>query len=321
MRKSTAHDRPTLPPPLHAGDTIGLFCPAGPIRKMEHVEAGISCLKEMGFQIALAGELEILNDKEGYLAASDTIRADHFHALWLDDNIKALMAIRGGYGCLRLLNHLDFRGIRNHPKLLIGFSDLTALLAANYTRTGLIGLHGPVVSSLTKTDSSSQERLYSVLTGSYLPFHVEDSAQVLREGTGKGRIIAGNLTTIVHLIGTPWEPAFDGSILVIEDTGEPMYKIDRLLTHLSLCGRLERLSGLILGSFDTGSTGNTVSLLRQELYQRVIELTDKHGYPVWADFPIGHLEQNQAIPYGMGATMDSRDCTLILHPDPLSEKS
>ncbi len=309
---------PFLPDRLQQGDTIGLFCPAGPIRNLEHVEEGIRCLQEMGFTIKLLEKLQVQGNNDTYLAASDATRARGLHALWADKEVKALMAVRGGYGCLRILDQLDFNFFRANPKLLIGFSDLTALLAANFTTTGLIGLHGPVVSSLAQTDTESQDRLYSLLTGSYLPYFLEDREKVLRPGAGTGPIIAGNLTTLTHLIGTPWEPALTGSILLIEDTGEPMYRIDRLLTHLGCSGRLADLAGLIFGSFDSGNGQGTVERLQDELFERITQLTDKYNYPIWVDFPIGHLTQNQAIFFGMKASMDSEQAVLTLLPDVLT---
>jgi len=315
--KETTSPEPLLllPSSLQPGDTIGLFCPAGPVRDIDRVEAGITVLQKMGFRVRVQEELNRQRDNSIYLAAADTTRAKQLHELWEDEEIKALMAVRGGYGCLRILGQLDFSRFRATPKWLIGFSDLTVLLASAFKKAGLIGLHGPVVSSMAATDTPSRERFFSLLTGSYQPYALGNSVTVLRSGTGRGRIVAGNLTTICHLIGTPWEPDLAGVVLLIEDTGEPMYRIDRMLTHMALAGRLDNLAGLVLGTFDTGDSTVHDTLLQDPLFKRVGELTAHTSYPIWANFPFGHLSGNQAIPYGMRATMESRTSVLTLHPD------
>ena len=306
---------PLLPASLQPGDTIGLFCPAGPVRDVDRIEVGIGVLRDMGFRVRVLDELNRQSDSSIYLAASDTTRVEQLHGLWDDEEIKALMAVRGGYGCLRMLGQIDFSRFRKNPKWLIGFSDLTVLLASNFIKAGLIGLHGPVVSSLAGTDTPSKKRFFSLLTGSFQPYALENSVTVLRSGTCRGRIVVGNLTTICHLIGTPWEPDLTGGILLIEDTGEPMYRVDRMLTQMTLAGRLDKLAGLVLGTFDTGVSTAQDNLLQDPLFERVRELTAHTDYPIWGNFPSGHLSENQAIPYGMEATMASRTSVLTLHPD------
>ncbi len=307
MREIAAPEKnmPVLPPALHPGDTIGLFCPSGPVRNREYVRKGIECLQDSGFQVKIAENLQEEPDPDIYLAAPDDIRAQRLRDLWLDDEVKALMAIRGGYGCLRILHLLDFSLFYENPKLLIGFSDVTTLLAAIFKQTGVIGLHGPVVSTLSKVDRLSRRRLFALITGEYLPCPVND-VEILRHGTGTGQLIIGNLTTLIHLIGTPYEPRFDKAILVIEDTGESMYRIDRMLTHLSCSGKLQRLAGLILGSFDLDRDA------RQHLMRQILELTSDLDYPVWSNFPLGHGRKNLSLPYGMPATMGA-DQHLRLH--------
>ncbi len=314
--KETANPEfaPLLPGSLQSGDTIGLFCPAGPVRDSNRIEAGIDVLRDMGFRVRVPDELPLQKDCAIYLAAPDTTRAGQLHELWEDEDIKAVMAVRGGYGCLRMLNQIDFSRFRANPKWLIGFSDLTVLLSATCIKAGLIGLHGPVVSSLAGTDLPSKERFFSLLTGSYRPYALENIVTVLRPGTGRGRIVAGNLASICHLIGTPWEPDLAGVVLLLEDTGEPMYRVDRMLTQMALGGRLDNLAGLILGTFDTGGSTARDNLLQEPLFERIRELTVHTDYPIWADFPCGHLSGNQAIPYGMEATMESRTSALTLHP-------
>ncbi|HHD63323.1 MAG TPA: LD-carboxypeptidase [Desulfobulbaceae bacterium] len=319
MREISApeHGPLLLPSPLQQGDTIGLFCPAGPVRDMESLKKGIDCLRDFGFRIKTLESLKKQIDANTYLSAPDTVRAQRLRMLWMDNEVKALMAVRGGYGCLRLLDRIDFTLFRDNPKLLIGFSDLTTLLAANCSEAGLIGLHGPVVTTLSRVDQKSRERFFSVLTGSYLPCPVTGKIKILRQGRGHGPLIIGNLTTLVHLIGTPYEPVFKDALLIIEDTGESMYRIDRMLTHLACGGRLTNLAGLILGSFNMGGNLQESDRIQQQLFDRVTELTMDSAYPVWGDFPVGHGYRNYTFPYGMTATMDSGQGLFSLHPQPV----
>ncbi len=308
MNAAAGTDRkPTWPGFLRSGDVIGLIAPAGPIRNMDRVERGISLLRTRGFQVLSLGRLETGN---GFLAASDRQRAAELHDLWARKEVRALLAIRGGYGCLRLLPHLDLELLTKNPKLLIGFSDITALLNLISQETGLVTVHGPVLSSLARCDRQSLDTLFSLLTGN-LPRYRPPGLKILRPGSASGLLRGGNLTTLVHLLGTPWEIRWDGTLLILEDTGEPPYRLDRMLTQLAASGVLDRLSGLILGSFDDGGTDSrTTRDLSRQVWERVLELTEQCSCPVWANFPVGHLAANLAIPLGVRATMDDSTGTL-----------
>src|SRR5665647_1872807 len=288
-------DRPILPPWLKRGDTIGLLCPAGPVREMRHLQAGIRLITDMGFVVKVRGPIEA---REGYLVDSDAQRADNLQALWMDEDVKAVLAIRGGFGCLRLINHLNMDLFRRHPKFLVGFSDVTVLLNGLLHHAGMVSLHGPVATSLARCDAQSVDALFSLLTGDFPERIKPRGLEILRSGTGRGRLVGGNLTTLVHLLGTSWDSNWDGGILLLEDTGEALYRLDRMLTQLSLAGRLERLAGLLLGTFDTGNDDRTATLRLQEaVWGRVMELVGPE-YPVWAAFPVGHQEKNLTLPIG-----------------------
>jgi muramoyltetrapeptide carboxypeptidase len=303
--------RPILPPRLQRGDTIGLLCPAGPVREMEHLYAGVRLIKAMGFKVKVQG---IAEPRQGYLADSDAQRAGNLHALWADEEVRAVLAIRGGYGCLRLMPLLDMDLFRDHPKFLIGFSDVTVLLNGLLHQAGLVSLHGPVATSLARSDEASVASLFTLLTGDFPERIRPKGLEILRAGTGKGRLIGGNLTSLVHLLATPWDRDWDGCILLLEDTNEPMYRLDRMLTQLALAGRLERLAGLLLGSFDAGNNDQAAALRLQEaVWARVVELAGP-GYPIWAAFPSGHQNKNLTLPIGMEAVMESASGTLGLLP-------
>jgi muramoyltetrapeptide carboxypeptidase len=303
-------DRPVLPPRLRRGDTIGLFCPAGPVRDAKRLQAGIGLIEDLGFAVKVRGPAE---PGEGYLADSDARRAEHLHGLWSDDEVKAILAIRGGYGCLRMLEGLNWDLFRRQPKFLVGFSDVTVLLNTLVDRSGLVAIHGPMATTLVRSGEQGLASLFGLLTGEFEERIKPKGMEILRGGTGRGRLVGGNLTTLVHLVATPWENSWDGCILVLEDTGESLYRLDRMLTHLALAGRLQRLAGLLLGDFDMGDDGLANLRLQEAVWARALELAPP-GYPIWARFPVGHRERNLALPIGMEAVMESASGTLQLLP-------
>ena len=294
-------ERPILPPRLRRGDTIGLVCPAGPVREVARLQAGIRLIVDQGFAVKLSGPVE---PREGYLADTDEQRAAHLHRLWADEEVRAILAVRGGYGCLRLAGLLDWELLARTPKWLIGFSDVTLLLNTLFHRCGLVSVHGPVATSLARSDEQSLVSLFTLLTGTLEERIRPRGLEELRGGTGRGPLVGGNLTTLVHLLGTPWDHSWDGCILLLEDTNEPLYRLDRMLTQLALAGRFERLAGLILGDFDLAGTDSLAGLrLREAVWARVLELVGP-GFPVWADFPAGHRTANLALPIGMEAVLE-----------------
>jgi muramoyltetrapeptide carboxypeptidase len=294
---------PILPPHLKEGDCIGVFHPAGPIQDPAAFESGLHILRNFGLQIR---HHHPDGSGPGYLAAGDEERVREVHALWADEEIKGVIAARGGYGCLRIVDLLDLDFLRSHPKWLIGFSDLTVLLNGIYKNTGLITMHGPVVTSLPRLEKKYMEKFREQLGGKFSSCAHTPDLEILRGSMGQGRLIGGNLTTLAHLIGTPWQPMFAGSILFLEDTAEPEYKLDRMLTHFSCCGFLDNLSGLILGVFDPGHDDRLEMIrLNEQIWERVLELTRSTSYPIWGGFPVGHQTHNHPLPIGMETIMDS----------------
>lgn len=303
-------EQPVLPPWIRRGETIGLFCPAGPVRDPQQLRAGIRRIQDMGFAVKISGPVEPI---EGYLAAGDAERAANFHRLWSDDEVRAILAIRGGFGCLRMVEMLDWELVRLHPKWLVGFSDVTVLLQGCLDRANLVAVHGPVATSLARSDEASQAALFALLTGCFDDRIKPQGVEVLRGGQGKGRLLGGNLTTLVHLLATPWDASWEGAILLMEDTNEPLYRLDRMLTQLALAGKLRHLAGLILGEFDTGADALVNLRLQEALWERVLELAGP-SFPIWGGFPVGHGQRNLALPLGMEVIMDSSAGILRLLP-------
>ena len=308
-----------LAPGLQPGDTIGIIHPAGPVRDVAAFEAGLHILRGIELRVR-----HYSPDGSGpdYLAATDEQRVRELHTIWGDEDVKAVMTARGGYGCLRIMGKLDLDFLHARPKWLIGFSDLSVLLNGIFSKTGLITLHGPGVTSLPRIDRPSFSRFKEMIGGEFHNRENIAGLEILSSGNEQGEragghLVGGNLTTLTHLIGTPWLPQLDGNILFLEDTAEQEYKLDRMLTHLSCCGLLDNLAGLILGVFDPGHDDRLEILrLNEHIWNRTLELTEHFGYPVWGGFPIGHQRENHPLPIGMKAAMDSRSGTLEFLPQP-----
>ncbi len=297
--------KPILAAPLKKGDTIGIIAPAGPVRNENDFSAGLKILADLGFKTRYRSDILRHDD---YLAGTDQERLAELHELWRDPEVQAILAVRGGYGCLRLLPDLDFALIRQQPKILIGFSDLTVLLSAIRQKTGLITFHGPMLTTLARSDRDSQEAFFDLLTGRTRPEIKSKGLEILRGGQAQGNLLPGNLTSLVHLLGTPWEPQWRDAILVLEDIGEAPYRIDRLLTHLWAAGRLEQIAGLILGDFDQCGE-------KEIIWQRALDLLAHHPIPIWANFPCGHGSRNRILPLGAEVQLDSAAGRLVF-PQP-----
>lgn len=294
--------KPILAAPIKKGATIGIIAPAGPVRNESDFSAGLKMLTDLGFKTRYRSDILRQSD---YLAGTDQERLAEFHELWRDPEVQAIVAVRGGYGCLRLLPALDFDLIRQQPKILIGFSDLTVLLSAIQQKTGLITFHGPMLTTLARSDRDSQEGFFELLTGRPKTESKIKGLEILKGGHAQGRLLPGNLTNLVHLLGTPWEPDWQDAILVLEDIGEAPYRIDRLLTHLWAAGRLERIGGLILGDFDQCGE-------REAIWQRALDLLAQRPIPIWGNFPCGHGSRNQILPMGATVQLDSSSGRLTI---------
>jgi muramoyltetrapeptide carboxypeptidase len=292
-----------FPPCITKGDTIGLVAPAGPIINKSNFSAGIRILEKKGFNVTYNRHL--LNTR-GYLAGSDRERADEFNRLWSDPAVKGLVAARGGYGSMRMLDLIDMKQIRKNPKILVGFSDLTVLLTAISLKTGLVTYHGPVVTTLASIDKQSQTSFFNVLAGKTPELIQPARVTTVKGGRARGILLGGNLTTLVHMIGTPYELPWQDAILFIEDIGESPYRLDRLLTHLDRANRLQKIKGLILGTF-SDDTRKENKEMQRAVHKRILELLEKYDIPVWANFPAGHSRRNLTLPVGAEVEMDSSE--------------
>lgn len=287
--------RPRLiPSKLRPGDTIGIAAPASPFDPLK-LERGIHILREMGFSVVTS---DLIFEKTGYLAGSDRQRAAHLNRLFTDDAVDAVMCARGGYGSLRLLEFIDFETVARHPKLFVGFSDLSVLLSSFYCRCGLITVHGPVVTTLETGVGTGGDMLRSLLYSGEPPVIYPEKGITIKSGRVTAPVIGGNLATLNHLMGTGFEPDFSGHIVFLEDIGESLYKIDRMLTQMKLAGCFEKIAGLVLGSFENCGDEEDIHVLIDRIFHHV-------NVPILAGLGIGHGKNNGVLPLGLKATLDA----------------
>jgi muramoyltetrapeptide carboxypeptidase len=303
-----AADSPSIlkPQRLKPGDTIGLVSPASSIRKSD--------LKYIKFQLAQLG-LKVKNsaivlDEYGYLAGSDVDRATDIHRMFADNSVQGILATNGGWGSGRILSLLDYNLIQNNPKIILGYSDITALLLGIYSQTQLVTFHGLVGISVWNQFSVDywQRLLYQ---GEQIFF--KNPARVRVEtifpGIARGQLIGGNLSIISALVGTPYLPNMNHKILFIEDIGEDIYRIDRMLNHLKLSGILNQLSGFIFGQCTrcTKGEGNEPSLT---LWQVLLDQIQPLGIPAWYGSMIGHLRDKFTLPIGIEVEINAETGTI-----------
>lgn len=288
-------------PRLKIGDSIGIIAPAGPVTPSE-IRPGIDLLESAGFKTVVSPNLY---ERRDYLAGDDETRLQDLYGMFEDPDVKAVICARGGYGTLRLLRKIDFNRIRRHPKLFVGYSDITALLWAFYHMAELVTFHGPTIKDLHNNNLQNLENLFSLIT-SDRPFSLDiPQGVIIREGHATGRLLGGNLCLICHLLGTPLMPSLEGAILFIEEKREPLYRIDRMMTHLRLSGRLEGLTGLMVGDFT--ECGD-----KEDVYRIVAETLSEKDIPVLGGLPIGHGAENTALPIGVRALLDTDQLSLSL---------
>ncbi|PID76686.1 MAG: LD-carboxypeptidase [Deltaproteobacteria bacterium] len=302
-----------LPERLKKGDLIGIIAPAAGLKDEKPFINGLQILREMGFEPVYPRELWPGNY---FLADTDENRALEFNRMWAEPSVKALIAARGGYGCLRLLPYLDQQLMARTPKLLTGFSDITLLNAYLLKKHNLISLHGPVVASLPNSSRPSIERLAACLAGNWSASIEFSGHEILRDGQGEfARLIGGNLSTLITLIGTDYDLDYSGAILFMEDVNEPPYKLDRMLTQMKLAGKFEQLAGLILGEFSHDEITDTAEKLRYQEYiwQRMLQLAGG-CCPIIAGFPLGHGRENLTLPYGAYAKINTSQGRLEFLP-------
>lgn len=315
------------PKPLRRGDTIGVVAPAGPVNR-ERIDRALERVRQRGFRIRTYGDLY---RSQGYLAGDDDTRAREFMAAFADPDTTAVWCARGGYGVARILERIDFEVVRQHPKVFIGFSDITALHLAIQQCTGLVTFHGPnLQDGFGKPDdmpAANETALWRAVmaeqnTGASDGYEfnlagIEDvELQPITAGVARGPLTGGNLAVLCGLMGTPFEIETAGRILFLEDVSERLYRIDRYLAQLSLAGKLQAAAGILVGSFsyDEGDEAEPEENLRGMLQEYFGEMK----MPVLAGFPAGHARYNLTLPMGALARLDADDRTVRLLENPVA---
>jgi muramoyltetrapeptide carboxypeptidase len=306
------------PKRIRLGQTIGVIAPSSPPRKDEEIADWLDRIRELGFRVKQGPHL---HDRYGFLAGSDEDRAEDINRAFGDEQIDAIICLRSGMGSARTLPYLDFDLIRANPKVIVGFSDLTALINAIHARTGLVTFHGPEAEdqivnhpySLAEFQKVVMDGISNVQLATNPDRLDQDAVHPAQEvlvrympGKARGQLIGGNLPTLAALTGTPFEPDYHGKLLFLESFGEDTYKQCMYLNQLWLAGKLEQVSGVIFGQFL--ETEEILFTLHEVLAERFISLK----IPAIYGLAIGHLDEQATIPIGCEAELDADAGTLTL---------
>ncbi len=293
------------PPAINPPANCAVVAPASPMD--EHmIISGAQKLKEIGI---IPPESVVLPQDHKYLAGSDNKRATAFMEAFKDSDTEVIFCVRGGYGCSRILDSLDFDLISKNPKLFVGYSDITFLHCALWSQCRLVTIHGPTISQLRVLPDNEIRLLAELFTSPSKPEYHFPLAQTIKSGTAVGRVLGGNLTCLCHVLGTQYEPDFADCILVLEDRGEALYRIDRMLNHLKLAGKLDSLRGLVLGEFISCGPVSAIWELVHDVLKGI-------NIPVLAGIPVGHGSRNIPLPLGLEAVLDSDEKTLAYLDSP-----
>ncbi|MDP1830980.1 MAG: LD-carboxypeptidase [Geothrix sp.] len=302
---------------LTPGATVGLVSPASATWQTDE----ITLIKELLAALSLKVKVgQHVLDRYGYLAGPDANRAADINAMFADGSVDAILCVRGGWGSNRILSRLDYKAIAAHPKILLGYSDITALLNAIHARTGLVTFHGPVgVSTWTPFSLDAMRRI--LFNGEALTMEnprmmddglvvTRDRIQTLTPGKARGRLLGGNLTVLSAMLGSDYLPDWTGAILFLEDTNENVYRIDRMLTQLKLAGVLDKISGLVWGKCTKCAPGEGHGSLTLD------EVLNDHikplRIPAWQGAMIGHIDSQFTVPVGIRAEIDADLGTITL---------
>ena len=309
--ESTSQRR--IPPYLQKGDTIGITSPAGYI-SIEDIQPAINKFREWGFEVSIGATI---GKQDFTFGGNDNERLQDFQQMLDDKNISAIMCARGGYGAVRIIDKIDFTAFSNHPKWIIGFSDITVLHSHLNRNLGTPSIHSKMCNSFpadwnkaTPIQKETIESIHQCLIGENMSYKMQSNPNN-KAGTATGILVGGNLKTIESLSGSKSDIHTKHKILFIEDTGEYLYSIDRMLWNLKRSGKLSQLQGLLVGGFkikpdDEGEAfGKTIEEI-------VLEKVAEYEYPVGFDFPLGHQPNNFAVKCGMRhqLSIDLNDCTL-----------
>jgi muramoyltetrapeptide carboxypeptidase len=314
---ATAAPKIIKPARLKTGDTVGLVCPAGAVSGRQTIEIIRESMQALGLNVKIGTHAY---DRYGYLAGKDTDRAADLNAMFADSAVQAILCVHGGWGCARLLPYLDYKTIRQNPKILIGYSDITALLLGIYAQTGLVTFHGPegaatwnsfTVNNFRRIliDAEMVTMENPVIKGDNLT-QTEDRIETLQAGVTQGRLVGGNLTVLSHLMGSKYLPDWKNCLLFLEDVHENIYSIDRMMTQLKLAGVFDDMNGFVFGKCTKCSPGEGYgSLTFDNLFDDHIRPTQK---PAYTGAMIGHISHKFTVPVGIQVELNATKGTIKL---------
>lgn len=303
------HPMNTLKPPrLQKGDLIGIVSPASAPSSQEKIDKGVQYLERLGYRVTIGKNVMA---EHGYLAGTDDLRASDLNEMIRDRNVKAIFAVRGGYGTPRLLQLIDYRALKRNPKIIVGYSDLTALQLAIFRKMGLVTFSGPMVGveMWNSIDPYTEEHFWRTVTSRSkvgpLPNPPEEPLQIIKHGKASGRLIGGNLSLLLSLFGTPYCPDLRGSILVLEDVDEAPHRVDRMLAQLYNAGIWKKIAGLVLGHF-TDCAPSDPSKPHLTIDQVLQEATEMVPCPIASNFQYGHIPRKLTLPFGLRARLETK---------------
>ena len=317
---ATQRSTPVRPRRLAAGDTVALVAPASATFQTVDLDIARESLEALGLKVKVGRHLMA---RHGYLAGADKDRAADINGFFADDSVRAVLPIRGGWGSARVLPYLDFDTIGRNPKVVLGYSDITALLLSIHAKTGLVTFHGP--NGMGRWDAWSVDYLRRVLfngeavtmenprtmaeaRNSLVP--IENRVRTITPGTARGTLLGGNLTVLTAILGSPYVPAWDNAILFLEDVGEDLYRIDRMFTQLKLAGVLEKIRGFVFGTCsECGPGEGFASLTLEEILADHIKPL---GVPAWFNAMIGHATPQWTVPVGGDVEIDASKGTITM---------
>jgi muramoyltetrapeptide carboxypeptidase len=305
------------PERLREGDTVAVVNPAGALYSRTDIQVVVERLEALGLKVK-TGQHVLARD--AYFAGSDRQRAEDLNRMIRDTSVRAIVATRGGWGSARILHLIDYDFLRRHPKIVVGYSDVTALLNAIHTKTGMVTFHGPVgMSAFTEFTAEHFRRVLfdgealtmenPVRTGNDLT-HTGDRVSTLTPGTATGTLLGGNLTVLTSILGSEYVPDYTGCILFTEDVGEELYRVDRMLNQLALNGMLKTMNGFIFGRCTRCDPGSGYGSFTIE--ELIMQHTALHNVPVWYGSMIGHIPDMFTLPLGIPAEINSATGTIRL---------
>lgn len=297
---------------LRSGDCIGILAPSSYTSENDF-EGSVELLKEQGYRLKFAPSSKAMYE---HFAGTDRKRAEDINNFFKDDEVKAILCVRGGYGSARILDKLDYEMIAKHPKPLIGFSDITALHIAIGQRSGLATVHGPMFVSFTTPNFDSDYTRRNFFDGlqrveplGEIPMPDEHKLETVIAGEAEGIITGGNLTVLTSLVGTPYELDGRGTLLLIEEVGESPYRIDRMLNQLWQNGLLSRINGILIGDFvKCDHNDNDPYRINDFTLEQVLKHYARLAHkPVIKGVPSGHAKYNLFLPFGVNAAMKANE--------------